>query len=150
MSAHGSYSAPPFTITVDGLLFDFDGTIVDSTDGTSLCYASVLTNMLTIPPRIAIVKHWHKFVTLSGTRRSWLTDSRRLAEELGVDPKTILATSHGRRSIDTLALYDKSKANWDCKCGPACVCYKPRNQPAFLEPRTLCPEVASSLTLGLL
>ncbi|KAL1973624.1 hypothetical protein VTN31DRAFT_6259 [Thermomyces dupontii] len=76
MSAHGSYSAPPFTITVDGLLFDFDGTIVDSTD--------------------AIVKHWHK-----------------LAEELGVDPKTILATSHGRRSIDTLALYDKSKANWD-------------------------------------
>lgn len=33
---------------------------------------------------------------------------------MNVDPNTILATSHGRRSIDTLALYDQSKANWDC------------------------------------
>jgi glycerol-1-phosphatase len=38
----------------------------------------------------------------------------RIGDELGVDPKAILATSHGRRSIDTLALYDKSKANWEC------------------------------------
>ena len=38
----------------------------------------------------------------------------RIAKELGVDPNLILATSHGRRSIDTIALYDPSKANWDC------------------------------------
>jgi glycerol-1-phosphatase len=30
-----------------------------------------------------------------------------------VDPNTILATSHGRRSIDVLKLYDETKANWD-------------------------------------
>ena len=36
-----------------------------------------------------------------------------MAPELGVDPNVILATSHGRRSIDVLKLYDESKANWD-------------------------------------
>ncbi|PYH44475.1 HAD family hydrolase [Aspergillus saccharolyticus JOP 1030-1] len=72
----GSFSAPPQILTFDGVLSDFDGTIVDSTD--------------------AIVKHWHK-----------------IGAELGVDPATILATSHGRRSIDTLQLYDPSKANWE-------------------------------------
>ncbi|GLA23415.1 hypothetical protein AnigIFM63604_008717 [Aspergillus niger] len=72
----GSFSAPPQVHTFDGLLSDFDGTIVDSTD--------------------AIVKHWHK-----------------IGAELGVDPKTILATSHGRRSIDTIQLYDPKKANWE-------------------------------------
>ncbi|EAU38895.1 hypothetical protein ATEG_00249 [Aspergillus terreus NIH2624] len=71
-----SFSAPPQVLTFDGLLSDFDGTIVDSTD--------------------AIVKHWHK-----------------VGAELGVDPNVILATSHGRRSIDTIQLYDPSKANWD-------------------------------------
>ncbi|KAL8682205.1 MAG: hypothetical protein Q9186_001743 [Xanthomendoza sp. 1 TL-2023] len=44
----------------------------------------------------AITKHWHK-----------------IGKELGVDPSVILETSHGRRSIETLALYDESKANWD-------------------------------------
>ncbi|KAL8672895.1 MAG: hypothetical protein Q9168_002649 [Polycauliona sp. 1 TL-2023] len=44
----------------------------------------------------AIVKHWHK-----------------IGKELGVDPAVIMETSHGRRSIETLALYDQSKANWD-------------------------------------
>lgn len=34
---------------------------------------------------------------------------------MGVDPNVILATSHGRRSIDTLKLYDEKKANWECK-----------------------------------
>jgi glycerol 3-phosphatase-1 len=29
-----------------------------------------------------------------------------------VDPNTILATSHGRRSIDVLKIYDEEKANW--------------------------------------
>ncbi|CEN62288.1 Putative Glycerol-3-phosphate phosphatase [Aspergillus calidoustus] len=76
MPASGSFSAPPQTLTFDGLLSDFDGTIVDSTD--------------------AIIKHWHK-----------------IGAELGVDPATILATSHGRRSIDTLQLYDPKKPNWE-------------------------------------
>jgi glycerol 3-phosphatase-1 len=30
-----------------------------------------------------------------------------------VDPNIILATSHGRRSIDVLKIYDEKKANWD-------------------------------------
>lgn len=30
-----------------------------------------------------------------------------------MDPNVILATSHGRRSIDVLKLYDERKANWD-------------------------------------
>ncbi|KAJ5677627.1 uncharacterized protein N7477_003260 [Penicillium maclennaniae] len=72
----GTFSAPAEVQTFDGILSDFDGTIVDSTE--------------------AIVKHWHL-----------------IGAELGVDPEVILATSHGRRSIDTMALYDKSKANWE-------------------------------------
>ncbi|CDM30395.1 hypothetical protein DTO013E5_2638 [Penicillium roqueforti] len=75
-SATGTFSAPAQVHTFDGLLSDFDGTIVDSTD--------------------AIVKHWHKF-----------------GNDLGVDPKIILATSHGRRSIDVMGIYDPTKANWD-------------------------------------
>ena len=34
---------------------------------------------------------------------------------MGVDPDVILQTSHGRRSIDVLQLYDAAKANWECK-----------------------------------
>ncbi len=34
-----AFSAPPEEVTFDGLLFDMDGTIIDSTD--------------------AVVKHWH-------------------------------------------------------------------------------------------
>ena len=30
-----------------------------------------------------------------------------------MDPNTILATSHGRRSIDVLKMYDEKKANWE-------------------------------------
>jgi glycerol 3-phosphatase-1 len=71
-----SFSAQTQVHCFDGLLFDFDGTIVDSTE--------------------AIIKHWHK-----------------IGNELGVDPEVILASSHGRRSIDTLGLYDSSKATWD-------------------------------------
>ena len=71
-----SFTAEPEVHSFDGLLFDFDGTLIDSTE--------------------AIVKHWHK-----------------LGKELGVDPEVILKDSHGRRSIDTLRLYDESKANWE-------------------------------------
>lgn len=31
----GTFTAPPQILSLDGLLFDFDGTIVDSTDGKS-------------------------------------------------------------------------------------------------------------------
>ncbi len=36
-----AFTAPPEQITFDGLLFDMDGTIIDSTD--------------------AVVKHWHTY-----------------------------------------------------------------------------------------
>ncbi|MCJ1475929.1 hypothetical protein MMC13_004593 [Lambiella insularis] len=71
-----SFTGPAQLHLFAGLLFDMDGTIVDSTD--------------------AIVKHWDK-----------------LGKQLGVDPKIILATSHGRRSIDTLRMYDPAKATWE-------------------------------------
>ncbi|KAI9739009.1 MAG: hypothetical protein M1818_005323 [Claussenomyces sp. TS43310] len=70
------FSRGPEEITVRGMLFDMDGTIIDSTN--------------------AIIKHWYK-----------------LGKELGVDPEVILASSHGRRSIDTLKLYDPTKANME-------------------------------------
>ncbi|KAK4044524.1 hypothetical protein C8A01DRAFT_12106 [Parachaetomium inaequale] len=71
-----AYSAPPEVVTFDGLLFDMDGTIIDSTD--------------------AVVKHWET-----------------IGKEIGVDPKVILETSHGRRTIDTLQLLAPEKANWE-------------------------------------
>ncbi|KAI4164731.1 MAG: hypothetical protein LQ342_001706 [Letrouitia transgressa] len=72
---------PPFSSAAQdhffvGILFDMDGTIIDST--------------------AAVVKHWQK-----------------IGEELGFDPEIVLQTAHGRRSIDTIALYDPSKANWE-------------------------------------
>ncbi|ORY62082.1 haloacid dehalogenase-like hydrolase [Pseudomassariella vexata] len=71
-----SYSAPPETVSFHGLLFDMDGTIIDST--------------------AAVVKHWHT-----------------IGAEIGVDPKVILETSHGRRSIDVLKILRPDKANWE-------------------------------------
>jgi hypothetical protein len=39
----------------------------------------------------------------------------RIGQEIGIDPKVILATSHGRRTVDTLkALGRDDLANWDC------------------------------------
>ncbi|KAF2691323.1 HAD-like protein [Lentithecium fluviatile CBS 122367] len=71
-----SFSAPPHTVTCHGLLFDMDGTIIDSTE--------------------AVVKHWQS-----------------IGRKIGVDPEVILATSHGRRSIDVLRIYEPKLANWD-------------------------------------
>ena len=53
----------------------------------------------------------------------------RLGTELGVDPDSILQTSHGRRSIETLRLYDPSKANWEC---PSSDCSSSLNCPSPL------------------
>ncbi|KAF1964908.1 HAD-like protein [Bimuria novae-zelandiae CBS 107.79] len=71
-----SFSAPPQTINCDGMLFDMDGTIIDSTE--------------------AVIKNWQI-----------------IGKEIGVDPEVILATSHGRRSIDVLKIYEPKLANWD-------------------------------------
>ncbi|KAF9695920.1 hypothetical protein EKO04_005952 [Ascochyta lentis] len=74
--AEPNFSAPTQTVECHGLLFDMDGTIIDSTP--------------------AIVKHW-----------------QRIGKEIGVDPEVILATSHGRRSIDVLQIYEPKLANWE-------------------------------------
>ncbi|KAF1835465.1 HAD-like protein [Decorospora gaudefroyi] len=44
----------------------------------------------------AVIKHWQK-----------------IGREIGVDPDEILATSHGRRSIDVLQIYEPKLANWE-------------------------------------
>ncbi|KAK0309067.1 DL-glycerol-3-phosphatase [Friedmanniomyces endolithicus] len=73
------FSAPPSTHSFAALLFDMDGTLIDSTP--------------------AIIKHWHALGTL-----------------IGVPGPRILETSHGRRTIDVLALLAPQYANWDFVC----------------------------------
>ncbi|KAB8527792.1 hypothetical protein FH972_025444 [Carpinus fangiana] len=70
------FTGPSHTLQFSGLLFDMDGTIIDSTE--------------------AIVKHWHA-----------------IGRQLGVDPEQILHDSHGRRSVDTLKMYDEKLATWE-------------------------------------
>jgi hypothetical protein len=55
-----SFSAPPQVLTFDGLLSDFDGTIVDSTDGKTMLLYTCATIPRTKLITTAIVKHWHK------------------------------------------------------------------------------------------
>ncbi|KAK1058976.1 DL-glycerol-3-phosphatase [Friedmanniomyces endolithicus] len=74
-----NFSAPPSLHSFAALLFDMDGTLIDSTP--------------------AIIKHWHALGTL-----------------IGVPGPTILETSHGRRTIDVLALLAPQYANWDFVC----------------------------------
>ncbi|KAF2276253.1 HAD-like protein [Westerdykella ornata] len=74
--AEPEFAAEPEVVTCHGLLFDMDGTIIDSTE--------------------AVVKNWQK-----------------IGRQIGVDPEVILATSHGRRSIDVLQIYEPKLANWD-------------------------------------
>lgn len=89
-----AFTSPAETHYFEGLLFDMDGTIIDSTN--------------------AIVKHWHRSVPY--LRQSHISSliCRSVSKELGVDPGAILAASHGRRTIDVIKLYDESKANWEC------------------------------------
>ncbi|KAF7185000.1 Glycerol-1-phosphate phosphohydrolase 2 [Pseudocercospora fuligena] len=74
-----NFSSPPESHSFSALLFDMDGTIIDSTD--------------------AIIKHWHQ-----------------IGKEIGVDGDEILKTSHGRRSIDVLAILCPERANWEYVC----------------------------------
>nr|POE47631.1 glycerol-1-phosphate phosphohydrolase 2 [Quercus suber] len=74
-----SFTSAPWTGVFSALLFDMDGTIIDSTP--------------------AIIKYWTA-----------------LGEEIGVPGPTILETSHGRRSIDVLALLAPEKATWEFVC----------------------------------
>ena len=74
-----NFSAPPSTHSFAALLFDMDGTLIDST--------------------AAITHHWHALGIL-----------------IGVPGPTILETSHGRRTIDVLALLAPQYANWAFVC----------------------------------
>jgi glycerol 3-phosphatase-1 len=47
-----------------------------------------------------------------------LAEKCRIGKEIGVDPEVILATSHGRRSIDVLQIYEPKLANWECEQMP--------------------------------
>lgn len=90
-----SFSAPPKVLLAHGLLFDFDGKehhALPAMPGSLVCTGTIIDSTE------AVVKHWHKE-----------------AAEMGVDPEVILATSHGRRSIDTFKEFDPSKANWECR-----------------------------------
>lgn len=70
------FSAPAQIRPFAALLFDMDGTIIDST--------------------AAVEKYWMA-----------------LGKEIGVPGEVILQTSHGRRTIDTLAEIAPERANWD-------------------------------------
>lgn len=70
------FSAPAESHDFSALLFDMDGTIIDSTP--------------------AIVKYW-----------------KQLGKEIGVDGDYILETSHGRRSVDVLAIHAPHLANME-------------------------------------
>ncbi|KAF4932620.1 2-deoxyglucose-6-phosphate phosphatase 2 [Colletotrichum fructicola] len=76
MGSQNNAEAPAGTASFAAILFDMDGTIIDTIS--------------------AIVEHWH-----------------RIGNEIGVPAETILETSHGRRSIDTLKLVAPHKAHWE-------------------------------------
>ena len=53
----GDFTAPPVEVSFDGLLFDMDGTIIDSTDAVEKhwhTYVAVLSATLQTPPDIAV------------------------------------------------------------------------------------------------
>jgi hypothetical protein len=89
--------------TFSGILFDMDGTLIHSTN--------------------AIVKFWTRYVPPCHVPRPPFTSETdkppsSIGERYKIDPKTILATSHGRRSIDVFAEIDQANATWDCKSLP--------------------------------
>jgi len=69
MTFESSFRPHEILQAFSGVLFDMDGTLIDSTN--------------------AIVKFW-----------------KEIGQIYGIDPQTILATSHGRRSIDVFKQID--------------------------------------------
>ncbi|KAF2266873.1 2-deoxyglucose-6-phosphate phosphatase 2 [Lojkania enalia] len=51
--------------------------------------------------------------TIIDSTEAVIKNWQRIGREIGVDPEVILATSHGRRSIDVLQIYEPKLANWD-------------------------------------
>ncbi|KAJ4982958.1 haloacid dehalogenase-like hydrolase [Stagonosporopsis vannaccii] len=51
--------------------------------------------------------------TIIDSTEAVIKNWQRIGEEIGVDPEVILATSHGRRAIDVLEIYQPSLANWE-------------------------------------
>ena len=93
-----NFSAPAELHDFAAVLFDMDGTIIDSTD--------------------AIVKHWHQIgreIGVSGDGQWRASAIPRISLTLA-PPTEILETSHGRRSIDVLAILAPDRANWDYVC----------------------------------
>ncbi|CAE7011302.1 hypothetical protein P3342_003394 [Pyrenophora teres f. teres] len=87
-----SFSSPAQTIKCHGLLFDMEYVIKSNI----LELATNSSSGTIIDSTPAIIKHWQK-----------------IGKEIGVDPDVILATSHGRRSIDVLQIYEPKLANWE-------------------------------------
>jgi hypothetical protein len=91
-----SFDSPTIIGVFSSILFDMDGTLIDSTD--------------------AIVQHWERYITpiynfvVNGSHKV-----NRVGKMYGLDPKIILATSHGRRSIDIFKEIDPANANWERK-----------------------------------
>src|SRR4051812_14432725 len=75
-----------------------DGTLIDSTN--------------------AVVRHWQRLVNDAYSSalnvKEILTTMYRIGKEYNIDPNVILATSHGRRSIDVFEQIDPARATWDC------------------------------------
>jgi glycerol 3-phosphatase-1 len=49
--------------------------------------------------------------TIIDSTEAVIKNWQRIGREIGVDPEVILATSHGRRSIDVLQIYEPKLAN---------------------------------------
>ena len=91
-----SFDLPAIIGVFSSILFDMDGTLIDSTD--------------------AIVKHWERYVaTIYNFMVNRSHKANRVGKMYGLDPKIILATSHGRRSIDMFKEIDPANANWERK-----------------------------------
>jgi hypothetical protein len=91
-----SFDSPAIIGVFSSILFDMDGTLIDSTD--------------------AIVQHWERYVTpIYNFVVNCSHKVNRVGKMYGLDPKIILATSHGRRSIDIFKEIDPANANWGRK-----------------------------------
>lgn len=91
-----------------------------------------------VSPTIAIEK-WLKPVRNCHTNCYRTRDANSFGEEHGIDPALILATSHGRRTIDIVHQWKPELANMECKSWPNFVTVSqpqprsPRRKPFFMS-----------------